>query len=853
MTTTITTIREPKTFQQIQDQQNEIGKQSALESLNDNISKLIKAINDKDAKRETEQDRQLKTNQLELSKLQLRRAQLGLAKDEKYYQDYSRKSNERNNFGTRLGFEHDTSTSLGATGLSLLTGGLINPVILKQVIFPLVTPLKNITKVLASFPGLIPMLFNRVGGKSSSAIKSDKDRILHGKLDQILGAIKDKTKSSKVKEEKEQSLLSKLLNALLLGAAGIFAVDQLFEGADGVVMQTLKDYGPAMIAGYALGGWKGALVGAGLVLGKKAWDDLMGETQKTPEQIENEKNALQKINSFIPVEFLKFEDLGHFKATVAGLMIGGLKGAAVGWVFGKYADTIKKWLGKLPSNNSNQDGDNTGEEKNLLTKLSNKFGFTFTETNVTWTAAGLMFGGIKGAAFGLAASIIKDNFFDGIINDKKVKDGSVPTSDETSLQDMLESKGISLSDDQIKAAAAGAMLFGWRGAVAGILLASDTAKKVIPLLLKGDFAGIADQISNSVGNLLEGTVLEGISDKVITGALAGAAMGLKGGVKGVIVGALLGGAGGFIWERIKSKELAEKHGFETTFDGLIGNSGKTWDYFEKQTRKQLESAKDENGKRIYSDEYIKENLEKETANLINSLIADGTIKNEEQSITDRVFNHIKEHPKLDAAIATYGAYKFAPIVKKTAQGGKALLKNPMTKSTVGKAGQLGAVYLLAEDTAETVTQLATLGLDKYDEQSLKEAREASAWDNTMNLVNIFQPTKMGYNFQALFEKGIDYTVKKWKEKDSSNKVRITNPQVQEEITKAIINTENKQIDTQTTEFKKALLGENNNTSVVDEIKKLIQLNTIPEGIGTIGEHISGATEVDVSAEGFKQK
>ena len=263
MATITTTIREPKTFQQIQDQQNELGKNQTLESLNNNISKLIKAITDRDEKRETEQDRQLKMNQLELSKLQLRRAQLGLAKDEKYYSDYLRKWSEKNNFGTSIGLDKNTSGNIGAIGVSALTVGTLNPVIVKNLLFPIMTPLMNVTKALATFPGLLPGLFRRSSGKSSSAIESDPDRKLHGKLDQILGAIKDKTKSSKPKEEKEQSMLSKFLNALLLGAAGMFAASELFGKPKDEILTILKDYGPAMVAGYALGGWKGALVAGG--------------------------------------------------------------------------------------------------------------------------------------------------------------------------------------------------------------------------------------------------------------------------------------------------------------------------------------------------------------------------------------------------------------------------------------------------------------------------------------------------------------------------------------------------------------------------------------------------------------
>ncbi len=785
MATITTTIREPKTFQQIQDQQNELGKNQTLESLNDNISKLIKAITDRDQKRETEQDRQLKMNQLELSKLQLRRAQLGLAKDEKYYSDYSRKWSEKNNFGTSIGLDRNTSDNIGAIGVSALTAGALNPVIVKNLLFPIMTPLMNVTKALATFPGLLPGLFHRTSGKSSSAVASDPDRRLHGKLDQILGAIKDKTKSSKAKEEKEQSMLSKFLNALLLGASGMFVASEMLGGGEGVVMQTLKDYGPAMIAGFALGGWKGALVGLGIQLGAEALGIIKTDSKETPNII---TDALRAVNGFIePIFGFELEE-NEFKGIAAGLMLGGVKGAALGYAIIKAANVF----GLVKNDDdSKRNGFDTNDKETFATKLSKKLGFTLSKENITWTAAGLMFGGVKGAALGLVASIIKNTFFDGITKDDEVKKGNVPTSDKTSLQDMLKSKGINLSDDQIKAAAAGAMLFGWRGAIAGVLLASDTAKKVIPLLLSGDFTEAAEQISNSVGNLLEGTVLEGISDKVITGALAGAAMGLKGGVKGVIVGALLGGAGGFVWERIKSKELAEKYGFETTFDGLIGNSGKTWDYFEKQTRKQLELAKDENGNRIYSDEYINENIEKETVNLIKNLIDDEKIKNEEQSLLDRIFDHIEEHPKLDAAIASYGAYKLAPVAKKTVKTGSKVVNvmksaAPAAKSAAKLAGKVAMPATVALEVGSDIYEIANS--DEPSEitaQRLLDERRENGFESGWDYIN---PYKYGQQFALVIgvDKAVQYAVDKlYPTSKPKIKERITNPEIQNEIEKRV--------------------------------------------------------------------
>lgn len=388
MATITTTIREPKTFQQIQDQQNELGKNQTLESLNDNISKLIKAITDRDQKRETEQDRQLKMNQLELSKLQLRRAQLGLAKDEKYYQEYSNKWQTKSNFGTSIGLDHGTSSNIGAIGVSALTAGALNPVIVKNLLFPIMTPLMNVTKALATFPGLLPGLFHRTSGKSSSAVASDPDRRLHGKLDQILGAIKDKTKSSKAKEEKENSMLSKFLNALLLGAAGMFAASELLGGASNSVINTLKKYGPAMIAGYALGGWKGALVGLGIQLFGEAIRLIEGD-DSTPDLI---KDGFAEIKNLLP-SGLKDKFTEHqFKGMVGGFILGGTKGALLGFALG--TETIKNAISKISE----------GKFDELYIDLSDNIDAlkkdTIFESVPSDSIIGAISGGIIGSRFG---------------------------------------------------------------------------------------------------------------------------------------------------------------------------------------------------------------------------------------------------------------------------------------------------------------------------------------------------------------------------------------------------------------------------------------------------------------------
>ena len=237
-----------------------------------------------------------------------------------------------------------------------------------------------------------------------------------------------------------------------------------------------------------------------------------------------------------------------------------------------------------------------------------------------------------------------------------------------------------------------------------------------------------------------------------------------------------------------NKELAEKYGFETTFDGLIGNSGKTWDYFEKQTRKQLELAKDENGNRIYSDEYINENIEKETANLIKNLIDDETIKNEEQSLSDRIFDHIEEHPELDVALAAYGAHKFAPVVKKTVKtGGKVVkLASPAAKGAAKLAAKVAMPATVALEVGSDIYEIANS--DEPSEiaaQRLLDERRENGFESGWDYIN---PYKYGQQFALVIgvDKAVQYAVDKlYPTSKPKIKERITNPEIQNEIEKRV--------------------------------------------------------------------
>lgn len=407
-----TTIREPTTFSQIQDQQNELGKSKALEDLNNNVVKLIEAINAKSEKQSANEDRQLKLNQLELSKLQLKRAQLGLANDEKYYQDYSRRWSEKNGIGTSVGIDKNTSGNIGAIGVSALTAGTLNPVVVKQVLFPLLGPpikmMSNMMKGMFSFD-------RRVSGKTSSAIDFDNKNKLHGKLDSILSAIKEKTRSSPEQKKEEKSLFSKVIGSILglagtvgkivLGMIGSVLIAKLGEKIGPVVegfltkvvgrkvtpalMEVLESLGPEMIAGYTIGGWKGALIGAGLKWVWDSWTDVEGDVElskKGPaEKLSGLDEALNSFNEFLP-NGLKFQTKNHFKAAMGGLMLGGFKGMVVGWILG--LPKVKKMLQNLGDINS------IGDLKDNVAKLKEG---TILEN----IPEEVLMGAIAGGAFGL--------------------------------------------------------------------------------------------------------------------------------------------------------------------------------------------------------------------------------------------------------------------------------------------------------------------------------------------------------------------------------------------------------------------------------------------------------------------
>lgn len=422
MATITTTIKEPKTFQQIQDQKRELDKEEALETLNNNIAKLIKTINDKSEKKISDDERQLKANQLALSKLQLRRAQLGLAKDEKSYSDYSVKYNSTHGVGSSIGVSQNTRDNATAVALSAMTAGALNPVIVKEILLP---PLKMMTRAVT---GLGKALFSerRISGKTSSAVEGDSEKKLHKKLDDILGAIKTKTKSSPKEQQKKEGFFSKALGALaglagtvgrvllsaLKGAVGAYLAIKLGEkiapfiesvlsnvvGEENAqtIVNTFKKHLPSMVAGYLITGtWRGALVGLGIDLLGTAMGIFTGDVASSEPDIVDK--GTEYINQVLNGFGLSIEK-SQFEGAVGGLILAGPKGMLLGFALGTPA--VRDAIAKIRD----------GKYYELLTDAEDKINElkagTPLEAVPVESIEGAILGGVIGSKFGFKGLLI---------------------------------------------------------------------------------------------------------------------------------------------------------------------------------------------------------------------------------------------------------------------------------------------------------------------------------------------------------------------------------------------------------------------------------------------------------------
>lgn len=425
MATITTTIKEPKTFQQIQDQKRELDKEEALETLNNNIAKLIKTINNKSEKKISDDERQLKANQLALSKLQLRRAQLGLAKDEKSYSDYSVKYNSTHGIGSSIGVSQNTRDNATAIALSAVTAGALNPVIVKDVLLP---PLKMMTRAVT---GVSKALFyglssagRRISGKTSSATEPDNEGKLHRKLDDILGAIKNKNKSSQKTEQKKEGFFSKALGALaglagtvgrvlinaLKGALGAYLAIKLGEkigpwlkeklaGKFGdetinTLVNSMEEYLPSMAAGFAIAGWKGAVAGLAFHLLGEAIGVIQTEVNG-PTLIDV---GADKVNELLKPFGLKLTTK-QFEGVVGGFALAGPKGAVLGFALG--TEIVQKAIKRI------QEHDYKGILRDVDESINNlKKGTPFENINNDAIKGAIAGGIIGGKFFGLKGLVL---------------------------------------------------------------------------------------------------------------------------------------------------------------------------------------------------------------------------------------------------------------------------------------------------------------------------------------------------------------------------------------------------------------------------------------------------------------
>jgi len=516
MATITTTIKEPKTFQQIQDEQTQLGKEKALEDLNNNIAKLIQTINKKSEKELTADEKKIKANQLELSRLQLQRAQLGLANDQKHYSEYSQKYSRTHGVGSSIGVDQNTRDNTTAIALSAVTGGMLNPVVVKQVLLP---PLKVMTNAVG---GIVKALApsRRISGKSSSAIEDNEGKKLNKKLDDILGAIKNKTKSSKPKDTERQSFFSKALG-FISGIAG----------------------------------------------------------------------------------------------TIGGLLIDALKGAIGAYLAIKLGEKIGPWLKEVLA------GKIGGENADVLVNTMQAY--------LPSMAAGLAIAGWKGAVAGLAVHLLGESI--GVIK-TKVQGPTLIDIGAEKLNELLEPLGITLSPEQFKGVVGGFALAGPKGALLGLALGTESLRNAVSTIKNYGFGTFLKEVDLTVEESTKGTPLENVPSETIEGAIAGGLIGSKFGIKGLLIGALLGAAGGFVWDRIKNRNIPRNAGIDTEFsfskmNWVVSGTDKTFDDFRKPYIGKINPA---TGK-----EYTAKEIETYALGDIQTQIQSGEIKNEKKSLVDK--------------------------------------------------------------------------------------------------------------------------------------------------------------------------------------------------------------------------
>lgn len=444
-----------------------------------------------------------------------------------------------------------------SVAMSALTGGFINPAVINALKLD-----KLMMAPLEAFGKSLLRSKKKESGNytTTSAIKNSKNvdiiremHVLGGKLDKIA-----EPKEVGTTEKKKKGLFEKLgdlfgsLGGLAsgLGVAGIamlikhlfpktmkalndkfmgFLTDKvgLSENTAQGVDQLVTDALPGAIAGFTVGGFKGALIGAGLSMAgmfiKHKWDEWHGDANK------DERPA--KIGPF---------DANTVQAVLSGAIIGGafgLKGAAWGAAIGLGAQLISGIVENWRNTTSNEKGEQEAKIEDLGFGEAGKFVLT---------------GAILGSPFGIKGALIGSALGLGALAITKIKEhwDQWTNQGENNTISEIDNLGFGTASSIVLS---GAILGGTLGGIKGALI--------------GAAVGLAaDVILDNVNTFkqLQNNDLSGMDRAKKTGkliledAIMGASLGALGGPMGMLIGAVVGAGVGVIegiaanWDVIKA-------------------------------------------------------------------------------------------------------------------------------------------------------------------------------------------------------------------------------------------------------------------------------------------------------------
>jgi len=239
-------------------------------------------------------------------------------KDNSLYKAYQAVKNEHNSMPTAA------ATNIG---LAMATGGAINPVIAQALhLDKLITaPISAITRKLLG-----------IGHTTSSAIKNEEDAERNEMLKKIsdnVEGIAKKSANAEVKEKEEGGFFSNLLKA----AAGIIGTGMLLSNIPGIP-DWAKDYLPWAVGGFVFGGVKGLLAAVILKFGWNKLQEFMGNGDDLLNTSDTIDEALGKFAKEVGVSPRTVKvALG---GAIAGLMMGGIKGALAGAIIALAGDAL---------------------------------------------------------------------------------------------------------------------------------------------------------------------------------------------------------------------------------------------------------------------------------------------------------------------------------------------------------------------------------------------------------------------------------------------------------------------------------------------------------------------------------